>query len=154
MLGVRLLAYDGKPESLAVVEIPVPQPGPGEVLVRIHASPINPSDLLFIRGIYGFQKPLPAVPGFEGSGTVVAAGSGILPALLKGRRVACTAADSNVPGGTWAEYLVTSAQLCVPLQKHVDMEQGDDAREPVDGMGTHGRGTPWATSSRGSDRGS
>ncbi len=124
MLAARLLAYDGKPESLAVAEIAVPQPGPGEVLVRMHASPINPSDLLFVRGLYGFKKPLPAAPGFEGSGTVVAAGSGILPKLLKGRRVACTAADVNVASGTWAEYMVTSARLCVPLQKHVDMEQG------------------------------
>jgi NADPH:quinone reductase len=124
MLAARLLAYDGKPESLAVTEIAVPRPGPGEVLVRIHASPINPSDLLFIRGLYGFKKALPAIPGFEGSGTVVAAGSGILPKLLRGRRVACTAADANVASGTWAEYMVTSARLCVPLQSRVDMEQG------------------------------
>jgi len=124
MLAVRLLAYDGKPESLAVAEMAVPHPGPGEVLVRMHASPINPSDLLFVRGLYGFTKPLPAVPGFEGSGTVVAAGRGILPKLLEGRRVACAAADANVTSGTWAEYMVTSARLCVPLQKRVDMEQG------------------------------
>lgn len=124
MLAARLLAYDGKPESLAVTEIAVPHPGPGEVLVRIHASPINPSDLLFVRGLYGFKKTLPAIAGFEGSGTVVAAGSGILPKLLSGRRVACTAADANVASGTWAEYMVTSARLCVPLQNHVDMEQG------------------------------
>jgi len=124
MRGARLLAYDGRAESLAVVEMAMPRPGPGEVLVRMHASPINPSDLLFVRGLYGFKKPLPATPGFEGSGTVVAAGSGILPKLLVGRRVACTAADANVASGTWAEYVVTSARLCVPLQKHVDMEQG------------------------------
>jgi len=124
MLAARLLAYDGKPESLAVAEIDVPRPGPGEVLVRMHRSPLNPSDLLFVRGLYGFKKPLPAIPGFEGSGTVVAAGSGILPKLLTGRRVACTAADANVASGTWAEYMATSARLCVPLQKHVDLEQG------------------------------
>ena len=124
MLAARLLAYDGKPESLAVAEVDVPRPGPGEVLVRMHRSPLNPSDVLFVRGLYGFTKPLPAIPGFEGSGTVVATGSGILPTFLAGRRVACTAADANVAGGTWAEYLVTSARLCVPLQKHVDLEQG------------------------------
>jgi threonine dehydrogenase-like Zn-dependent dehydrogenase len=47
--------------------MPVPRPGPGEVLVRVFASPINPSDLMFIRGLYGFKKPPPAVPGFEGA---------------------------------------------------------------------------------------
>ena len=49
------------------------------------ASPINPSDLVFIRGLCGFKKPLPAIPGFEGSGTVVEAGAGMMPRLLKGR---------------------------------------------------------------------
>lgn len=70
MRAVQLLAYDGKLESLTVAEIPVPRPGPGEVLVKVHASPVNPSDLMFIQGLYGFRKPLPATPGFEGSGTV------------------------------------------------------------------------------------
>ncbi len=124
MLAVQLLAYDGNPASLVATDIDVPRPGPGEVLVRMHAAPINPSDLLFLRGLYGFKKSLPAVPGFEGSGTVVAAGSGLLPSLFKGRRVACAAADANVTSGTWAEYLVTSARLCVPLRKHVGMEPG------------------------------
>jgi len=124
MSAVQLRAYDGKPESIAVAEVPVPQPGSGEVLVRIFASPINPSDLMFIRGLYGFKKPLPAIPGFEGSGTVVEAGAGIMPRLLKGRRVACAAANPKVTGGMWAEYVVTSAQFCIPLRKHVALEQG------------------------------
>jgi NADPH2:quinone reductase len=117
MRAVQLRAYDGNPESIAVVDLSVPRPGPGQVLVRVAASPINPSDLMFIRGLYGFKKPLPAIPGFEGSGTVVEAGSGMMPRFLKGRRVACAAADPNIAGGMWAEYLVTSAQLCVPLSK-------------------------------------
>jgi NADPH:quinone reductase len=102
----------------------VPRPRPGEVLVRVFASPINPSDLMFIRGLYGFKKPLPAVPGFEGSGTVVEAGAGMMPRFLEGRRVACAAADPKVTGGMWAEYVVTSAQFCIPLRKNVDLEQG------------------------------
>jgi NADPH:quinone reductase-like Zn-dependent oxidoreductase len=79
---------------------------------------------MFVRGLYGFKKPLPATPGFEGSGTVVEAGSGMMARFLKGRRVACAAAAPDIAGGMWAEYLVTSAQLCVSLSKHVDMEQG------------------------------
>lgn len=124
MRAVQIRAYDGKPESTAVVDLPVPRPGPGQVLVRVAASPINPSDQMFLRGLYGFKKPLPAIPGFEGSGTVVEAGSGLMARFLKGRRVACAAADPTVAGGMWAEYLVTSAQLCVSLSKRVDMEQG------------------------------
>jgi NADPH:quinone reductase len=124
MRGVRLRAYDGRPESFEIAELPVPHPGPGQVLVRVAASPINPSDQMFIRGLYGFKKPLPATPGFEGSGTVVEAGSGMMARFLKGRRVACATSDPNLAGGMWAEYVVTSARLCVPLSKQVDMEQG------------------------------
>src|SRR5215469_1034285 len=123
MRAVQLRDYDGKPESITVAQIPVPRPGPGEVLVKVFASPINPSDLMFIQGLYGFKKSLPAVPGFEGSGTVVGAGPGMLPRFLKGKRVACAAADPKISGGMWAEYVVTSAKICIPLQKNVDLEQ-------------------------------
>ncbi len=124
MRAVQLRAYDGKPESIALTRVPVPRPGPGEVLVQVFASPINPSDLMFIRGLYGFKKPLPAIPGFEGSGCVVEAGPGVMPRLLKGRRVACAAADPKVPGGIWAEYVTIPAQFCMPLRRDVDLEQG------------------------------
>jgi NADPH2:quinone reductase len=125
MRAVQLLNYDGRPESLTFVDnLAVPRPGPGQVLVKVAASPINPSDLAFLGGMYGFKKPLPTVPGFEGSGTVVASGSGTMARFLKGKRVACTVADAKIPGGMWAEYVVTSAQMCIPLNKNVTMEQG------------------------------
>jgi NADPH2:quinone reductase len=124
MRAVQIRAYDGKPESISLVELPVPRPGPGQVLVRVSASPINPSDQMFLCGLYGFKKPLPAVPGFEGSGTVEEAGSGFMARFLKGRRVACAAVDPRSPQGMWAEYVVTSAQSCMPLSDHVTMEQG------------------------------
>ena len=123
MRALQLLAYDGRPESVAIADIPKPTPGPGEVLVKVAASPINPSDLAFLSGLYGFKKPLPATPGFEGSGTVVDNGSGLMAGYLRGKRVACTAADPKISGGMWAEYVVTSAQLCVPLAKHVTDDQ-------------------------------
>ncbi len=107
-------------ESLTVGQMPIPQPGPGQVLVRMAASPINPSDLGFLEGSYGVQRPSPTVPGFEGSGTVVAAGSGLLPRLWLGKRVACAAPTS----GAWAEYLVTRAAQCIPLQDNISFEQG------------------------------
>lgn len=122
--AVQIHAYDGKPESITVAQVPVPKPGAGEVLVKVHASPVNPSDLAFLQGLYGFKKPLPAIPGFEGSGTVVDSGAGMMPRFLKGRRVACAAADANVAGGMWAEYVVTAAQFCMPLRKNIDLEQG------------------------------
>ena len=114
-----LLSEGGAP--LKLENIPTPKPGPGEVLVKMYASPINPSDLAFLAGGYGIQKAFPAVPGFEGSGTVVAAGKGILPKLWLGKKVACAA--SPVYNGCWAEYMLTKAGMCVPLSKHVSLDQ-------------------------------
>lgn len=116
MQAVLLEQPGGAP---TVGQLPTPVPGPGQVLVRMAATPINPSDLGFLQGSYGFKKPFPVVPGFEGSGTVVAAGSGLLPHLLLGRRVACSAAA----GGAWAEYLVTPATTCFPLVTKISQEQ-------------------------------
>jgi len=124
MQAVLLRDYDGRPGSIVIAEVDVPRPEHGQVLIRIAAAPVNPSDLAFIHGLYGFRKVLPAIPGFEASGMVVAAGGGLMARLLLGRRVACAAADPSIAGGTWAQYLVTDANLCVPLGKHVDMEQG------------------------------
>lgn len=117
---MQAVLLQGKKGSLTVGPIPVPSPGPGQVLVRMAAAPINPSDLGFLKGSYGFQNPFPVVPGLEGSGTVMAAGPGLLPHLLLGRRVACSARS----GGTWAEYMVTSASTCFPLPKNLSFEQG------------------------------
>ena len=64
--------------EIFVEEVPIPVPGNGEVLVKIEAAPINPSDLAFLMGLYSIDKPLPAIPGFEGSGTVISSGGGML----------------------------------------------------------------------------
>lgn len=127
MLAAVLDEY-GRP--LNVRQIPTPKPGPGEVLVRMAAAPINPSDLGFMAGGYRSTKPLPVVPGFEGSGRVVAGGAGLLPRLWMGRRVACAASARH--NGSWAEYMVTKANLCVPLQRSVGLERG--AMMPVNPM--------------------
>ncbi len=119
MKAVIITEAGGKPE---IASIPVPKPGPGEVLVKMFASPINPSDLAFLAGGYGIKKKYPVVPGFEGSGTVVAAGKGFLPKLWMSKKVACAA--SPIYDGCWAEYMVTKAGSCVPLSKNISLEQG------------------------------
>lgn len=118
MRAVLICENGGPPITGAV---PIPRPGAGEVLVRMAAAPINPSDIAFMRGFYGAHTSFPVVPGFEGSGTVVAAGSGLIPTLLLGRRVACSASTA---GGTWSEYLAAHAALCVPLSRNLSLEQG------------------------------
>lgn len=106
--------------NLTVGQVPVPKPGDGQVLLKIGAAPINPSDLGFLQGSYGFPKSAPIIPGLEGSGTVIAVGSGLLPKLWLGKRVAC----AGRLGGTWAEYMVTSAATCFPIPKRISLEQG------------------------------
>jgi NADPH:quinone reductase-like Zn-dependent oxidoreductase len=108
--------------SLRVERRPVPSPGRGQVLVRVEAAPCNPSDLLFLRGLYGVNKTLPTVPGWEGAGTVVASGGGWMAGWLVGKRVACTGQTAG--DGTWAQYYLTRAQTCVPLHRDLDFERG------------------------------
>src|SRR5215216_7428933 len=109
--------------SLTLRDIPVPRAQAGQVLIRMAAAPINPSDLGSLSGLsYSGKRKFPFTPGLEGSGTVMEAGAGIMPRLLKGRRVACSALLTG--NGTWAEYMVTSAQLCIPLNRNVSLEQG------------------------------
>ncbi len=118
---MRALELREGSEVPAVTEKAVPRPAPGEVLIRVAAAPINPNDFLFLKNEYEIAKPRPVVPGFEGSGQVVAAGAGLMPRFLVGRRVAFAAGDGD---GTWAEYALAPAMRCVPLRASVDLERG------------------------------
>ena len=63
---------------LVVKEVKIPEPGPGEVLIKMSAAPINPSDLAQIRNANTDNDLATFIPGLEGSGTVVAAGKVLL----------------------------------------------------------------------------
>src|SRR5262245_61246435 len=102
MKAVRFTQVGEPREVLQVQHIPAPQPGRGQVRVRMLASPINPSDLLFIRGNYGRMPVFPATPGFEGVGIVETSGGGLLGRLRAGKRVAVL----NGVGGNWQEQVV------------------------------------------------
>jgi NADPH:quinone reductase-like Zn-dependent oxidoreductase len=110
----------GEPaEVLQLTSRPVPQPGPGEVRVRMLASPVNPSDLMFIRGYYTIPPVCPAVPGFEGVGIVEASGGGWRGKLFNGRRVIVLSRT----GGNWSEYTVVPDQQIVPVSSRLSDEQ-------------------------------
>lgn len=101
--------------------IDIPRPGPGEVLVKMDASPINPSDLAMLAGTY-LERSYPFTPGLEGSGIVVEAGGGVLARMRLGKRVACSPPHGG--DGCWAEYMLTSAMNVAPLPRGVSREQG------------------------------
>ena len=120
MHAVQLDEPNGK---LTLRELALPRPQAGQVLIRMAAAPLNPSDLNALTGFsFRGKRQFPFTPGLEGSGTVIEAGEGFTPRLLNGRRVACIAPLTG--DGTWAEYMVTAAQSCVPLNKNVSLEQG------------------------------
>jgi NADPH2:quinone reductase len=100
-------------------DVPAPQPARGEVLVRMLASPVNPSDLMYVAGKYGLKPHLPATPGFEGVGVVEATGGGMLGWLRRGKRVAVI----NDRVGNWAEYTVTKARQVVPVPDDLSDDQ-------------------------------
>lgn len=106
-------------DVLKIGERDRPAPGPGEVLVRMIASPVNPSDLMFVKGEYGQMASLPQIPGFEGVGVVEESGGGMRGTVFRGKRVAVL----NRAGGNWADYAVVPAEQVIPLSKSLSDEQ-------------------------------
>jgi NADPH:quinone reductase-like Zn-dependent oxidoreductase len=106
----------GKPEEvLTSQEAPKPQPGPGQVLVRMMLSAVHNHDLMTIAGQYGFKPELPGIPGTEAVGIVEALGDGVTN-LKVGQRVAGGAS------ATWADYYLADAARSVPVPDNVDDE--------------------------------
>lgn len=116
---MRALRYhdQGKPtDVLRLDDLPTPEPGPGEVRLRLTHRSLNPADLHAILGAYGKQPNLPAVAGHEGMGTVEAVGEGV-DRLAVGQRVVPMGLD-----GTWAEQAVIEAPSCLPISDDLDDE--------------------------------
>lgn len=109
MLSVVFEKFGEPAEVLSIKEAEMPEPGPGQALIRMKARPINPSDLYTVRGLYGMLPKLPAVPGYEGMGVVEKLGDGAGPFKV-GQRV--------IPFGvvgTWQEYVIASLMQMVPV---------------------------------------
>lgn len=120
MKAVQLLEYGEPQKVLAVRDVPLPEPGRGEVRVRLLASPVNPSDLLFARGVYAGVQPsrFPAPVGFEGVGVVDALGP-----QVQGPVVAQRVLVQNGRGGNWAAYAVVPADAVFSVPDDVPDEQ-------------------------------
>src|SRR5579885_1150098 len=101
-------------EVLTIGEMPDPAPGPGEVLVRIHASGVNPSDVKSRQGLRGPMAFPRVIPHSDGAGVVAAVGEGVSPARV-GQRVWLYNAQWQRPFGTAAGLAALPAGLAVPL---------------------------------------
>ncbi|WP_170005353.1 zinc-binding dehydrogenase [Pseudopontixanthobacter vadosimaris] len=146
------LSAEGK-LTVEIAETTFPDPRPSQVLVKMEAAPINPSDLALLfsaadlenaefsdgrivaempepflsgaKGRHGQRLPV----GNEGAGTVVAAGSSDAAQALMGQRVAC------VPGSAFSEYALAEAAMCLPLGDHSAADGASAFVNPMTALG-------------------
>lgn len=123
-LALKLLEDSNAPfeQRLYLLEKPLADLAPGQVRVKMLAAPVNPSDLVYLRGQYGLPPQQGAYAGFEGCGIVVEANAGLYGKWLIGKRVAISAQPGQ--DGVWAKYATTLANYCLPLRKDIDDIQG------------------------------
>ena len=131
MKAIRVKEFGG-PEVLQLEDVPTPQPGPGEVLMRIYATGINPVETYIRAGKYARLPKLPYTPGNDGAGVVEQAGANVTE-FKAGDRV-YTAGSVT---GTYAEFTLCKKEQVHPLPANVSFAQGAAL------------GTPYATAYRG-----
>jgi NADPH:quinone reductase len=117
-------------EVLRVEDIPRPDPGPGEVLVRVRASGVNPTDHKTRAGATGRPIDEFQVPHHDGAGVIDAVGAGVDPGRV-GERVWMWLAAFGRRWGTAAEWTVVSARQAVPLPDGVSFELGASLGVPA-----------------------
>jgi NADPH2:quinone reductase len=117
----------GGPGVLALAELPIPQPGPGQVLIRVEAVGVNFIEIYFRKGTY--KAALPLVPGSEAAGTVEELGPGVT-GFSAGDAVASVAVL-----GSYAEYALVQASALVKVPEGLSMQQA--AAAMLQGMTAH-----------------
>jgi NADPH2:quinone reductase len=114
MIAIEI-SEPGGPEVLRPVERPIPQPGIGEVLIRVAAAGVNRPDVMQRKGMYPPPPGTSDLPGLEVAGVIERVGTGV--AEWRGGDAVC----ALVAGGGYAEYCVAPAPQCLPVPRGVDM---------------------------------
>ena len=129
---MRAVWYEenGPAEVLKLGDLPVPEPGPGEVLVRIVSSGINPSDWKRRMGVTKALDYPSVIPHQDGSGIIDGVGQGVSKDRL-GQRVWLFEAQNGRPFGTAAEYTAQPADHAVPLHSATSFPEGACLGVPV-----------------------
>lgn len=115
MQAVEITAPGG-PEVLQVTTRPIPQPGPGEVVIRLAYAGVNRPDALQRAGLYAPPPTASDLPGLEGAGEIVALGAGVHD-WAPGDRVCAL-----LPGGGYAQYVATPAAHCLPVPEGLSLK--------------------------------
>lgn len=118
MKAVVVHAFGG-PEVLTLEDVPTPEPAEGQVLVRVHATGVNPFDTYMRAGTYAIKPPLPYTPGSDAAGTVESVGAGV-SRVKPGDRVY----TANTLSGAYAELVLTLETQVHPLPDRVSFGQG------------------------------
>ena len=116
MKAVQIQSYGG-PEVIEVVDLPVPEPGEGQVLVRAHSLGVGYPDVLLRTGVYKWKPALPSILGNEMTGHIEAVGPGV-DGFTTGQPVMVF----GTGGGRYAEYNAVDTALVTPLPESVDLD--------------------------------
>ena len=96
----------GEPETMKFENVPAPEPGPGQVLIKVAAAGLNFFDILQVQGKYQIKPPFPFIPGAEVAGTVEGTGERVL---------------AMVSGGGFGEYVAADTKRIAPVPKGMDL---------------------------------
>ena len=118
MKAIQVQQFGG-PEVLQLAELPTPKPGPGQVLVRVHAAGVNPYDTYMRNGTYAIKPQLPYTPGSDAAGIVEAVGDGVTK-VKSGARVY----TARTVTGAYAEYALALESQVRPLPDKISFAQG------------------------------
>jgi NADPH:quinone reductase-like Zn-dependent oxidoreductase len=115
----------GGPDQIGVEDLPIPEPGAGEVRIRVHFAPVNPTDLMLRSGLQAkaFESiPQPWIPGLEFAGTVDKIADGTSDGPSVGDKVMGIVSPRRAEGGAYAEYVIVPAGDVAPVPASVSLE--------------------------------
>jgi len=113
----------GKPRVLKIARIRIPAPGPGQVLVKIHATSVNPRDLHLRSGRLILRKPMPHILGADLAGQIEAVADDVRGWEVGARVAACFAGLGREINGSYAEYCAVPAERLIELPDELDYQR-------------------------------
>jgi len=116
MHALQLSSFGTPTDVVELTEIEPGDPGPGQLAVAIEAAPINPSDLMLIKGIYGVRPDLPAALGAEGVGRVIAVGDGVDASRIGERVLIVPTLEQH----TWRQQTILDERNGIPVDDDSD----------------------------------